>query len=528
MKFMRAIVPLLFVAICLLLPARAYADAPIQLYLNQIKLEPEVPPQIVNGGTTIVPVRIVSEQLGAKVSWFETSRVVKVEQGTTTIEMKIDDPVVTVNGKSEKLEAAPKISDGSTLVPIRFIAEQLGLKVGWDQLTRSVMLFKQAEEPASAPTKPEPVVTPPAETKDKDTETKGTDTKETSSAVGGVIKAVVSGTKSESSEPSGNGSTGSTGGTSSSSGSSGTGSTSPDKTSTAKPEAGSSNAVLSKLEVVGGEIVIQTSGFVTPTAFALSDPYRIVIDLPNTELGAFGRFASPGQISDMAVIHPLVSKIRYALNSNSPAVVRIVLDMKQASDYQLKEVVPGKMWAISFVSKKYKVVIDPGHGGKDPGAESINSRVEKEFTLSLSNKVHMLLQQQPAVRSIMTRTDDSYPTLQDRVDLANNQNADLFISIHGNSYKSTISGTETYYSRQDSFEFASRLHGKIIEAAGLPDRNVRQSHFKVVRDTTMPAALLEIGYLTHAQDASLMYNDDFQNRVAEAIVSAILEQLQIR
>ncbi|MBD2861203.1 N-acetylmuramoyl-L-alanine amidase family protein [Paenibacillus oceani] len=519
MKYVKVLLPVLLVALLFMIPVQANAaDNPIQLYLNSKKLEPEVPPKIIGAGVTVVPVRIVSQELGAKVDWNDQERKVKVEQGEKVIEMKIDDKVVKVNGKSEELEEAPMIVDGNTLVPIRFIAEQLGLMVGWDQVTQSVMLFKLAQE---------------------STET-GKDGQAPEGSNDPNSGGDTSGKPGEGGKPqepsgngngNGNGTSGSSGDGKPSTGTSGSGG-SEKPTDTKKPEGGSSAeesvlAVLTKLEAVKDEIVIQTSAAVKPASFTLRDPFRIVIDLPNTGLGSFVKPAGPGQVVEVPIQHPKIDKVRYAQFSDNPSTVRIVFDMKQNSDYHLTENKTTKQWSISFTDKQFSVVIDAGHGGSDPGAGSINSRSEKDFTLAVANKVYKLLQKVPSIKTIMTRKDDTYPTLQERVDLANGKKVDLFVSIHGNSFKPSISGTETYYSRPDSLAFANIMHRHVIAAAGLPDRSVRKSDFKVIRETTMPAVLLEIGYLSNDSDEAQMYSQQFQDKVAEAIVAGIKEQLQI-
>lgn len=283
-------------------------------------------------------------------------------------------------------------------------------------------------------------------------------------------------------------------------------------------------STLTKLEVSGDEIIIRTSSDVVPATSTLQAPFRIVIDLPNSNLGTFAKPGGVGQV-ELQIQHPKVEKIRYSQYSDT--TVRIVLDMKQNSDYHLTETKPVKQWAVSFQDKKFTVVVDAGHGDSDPGAMSITSRKEKDFTLSVANKVYKLLQKEPSIKTIMTRTGDTYPTLQDRVDLANRVNADLFISIHGNSFKPEISGTETYYTRADSISFAGVVHRRVTEATGLPDRGVRNGNLKVTRETTMPAVLVEVGYLSNSTDESLMYTEEFQDRVAASIAAAIKEQLNI-
>ncbi|MFD2046600.1 N-acetylmuramoyl-L-alanine amidase [Ornithinibacillus salinisoli] len=174
----------------------------------------------------------------------------------------------------------------------------------------------------------------------------------------------------------------------------------------------------------------------------------------------------------------------------------------------------------------YKVVIDPGHGGKDVGATGASGQYEKSFTLSLSMKVKELLEQETDMEVYMTRSDDSYISQESRYrpTFANDLNADVFISIHGNTFTdSNVSGTETFYYHKNSLSFAKIVHEHVVAATGFKNRGVKKEEFFVVKDTEMPAVLLEIGYLTNPNDESEMLNDTFQNRVASAIVEGIKE-----
>lgn len=91
--------------------------------------------------------------------------------------------------------------------------------------------------------------------------------------------------------------------------------------------------------------------------------------------------------------------------------------------------------------------------------------------------------------------------------------------------KSNPSGTETYYTRNDSLLFAQTVHKYLSVATGLQDRGVRQANYHVTRETKMPAILLECGYLSNTKDEALLYTADFQNKVASAVVSGIKEYL---
>lgn len=174
----------------------------------------------------------------------------------------------------------------------------------------------------------------------------------------------------------------------------------------------------------------------------------------------------------------------------------------------------------------YKVVIDPGHGGTDVGSEGASGKQEKNFTLSVSKKVEELLEQEPQIEVFMTRTDDSFISQESRFrpKYANDLDADLFISIHGNTFSdSSVSGTETFYYHKNSRRLAEILQKQVVEATGFRDRGEKKGDLFVVKDTKMPAALIEVGYLTNPQDETKMWTDDFQTRVATSIVEGIKE-----
>jgi len=189
-----------------------------------------------------------------------------------------------------------------------------------------------------------------------------------------------------------------------------------------------------------------------------------------------------------------------------------------------------EMPVIDEVRKTYIVVLDPGHGGRDVGAAGINGLPEKEFTLSLAQKVRDLFGKEEQIQVYMTRDDDTFISTQDgfRPNYANNLKADLFVSIHGNSFSSaSVSGTESYYHDLSSRQFAAIVHKHVARATGLRDRGLRRKDLFVLRDTHMPAVLLEIGYLTNPHDERLLGDENFQEKVAEAVVRGVKEYLRI-
>lgn len=180
--------------------------------------------------------------------------------------------------------------------------------------------------------------------------------------------------------------------------------------------------------------------------------------------------------------------------------------------------------------KIFTVVIDPGHGGKDVGATGVGDLYEKDFTLSLSKKVKDILEKEEKIEVYMTREEDTFISTVDkyRPEFANELDADLFISIHGNTYEdSNVSGTEAYYYNEKFKSFAEIIYNNVVSSTGFNDRGIKSKDLFVVRYTDMPSVLLEIGYMTNPQEEQLMFNDEFQSSVAESICDGVKEYLEI-
>lgn len=146
-----------FLLILFPFPERSRADNSISLFLDGKRLNAEVTPRLVGKGTTMVPIRIIAEELGCKVTWNSIDKSVTIERDQLKMTMAIDKYEATVNGKLFALEAAPMLvkvdwQSSRTMIPVRFVTEQLGLKVTWDPLTISVFLTRQqTPTPAKLP-----------------------------------------------------------------------------------------------------------------------------------------------------------------------------------------------------------------------------------------------------------------------------------------------------------------------------------------------------------------------------------------
>jgi N-acetylmuramoyl-L-alanine amidase len=172
-------------------------------------------------------------------------------------------------------------------------------------------------------------------------------------------------------------------------------------------------------------------------------------------------------------------------------------------------------------------VVDPGHGGPDPGAVGIRGMQEKEIVLDISRQVASLLEQQ-GIQAVLTREDDRDLDLEPRVQLAKQVNAALFVSIHANAIdlnRPDINGLETYY-YDSGLTLAQSIHASILQATGMPDRRVRQARFYVLRKTSMPSVLVETGFVTGRDDAARLSSPAFRTQMATAIVRGIVQYIQ--
>jgi N-acetylmuramoyl-L-alanine amidase len=174
------------------------------------------------------------------------------------------------------------------------------------------------------------------------------------------------------------------------------------------------------------------------------------------------------------------------------------------------------------------VVIDAGHGGKDPGARSILGFYEKGINLSVALDVARLLEQR-GLRVKMTRTDDYFVELEDRAAIANNLDADLFVSIHSDSFpKSTRRGYTVYIanSASSSSRRAANAIARSMSGTGLNSFGIQTANYHVLTGTRCPAVLVEMGYLSNRSEASLLRSGSFQDRLARAVADGISDYFE--
>jgi N-acetylmuramoyl-L-alanine amidase len=275
-------------------------------------------------------------------------------------------------------------------------------------------------------------------------------------------------------------------------------------------------------------VSIPTTAFRTYKQFTLSDPPRLVIDItPPIEQGL-----------------TTMPEAQAALPVPSPSAIQ----------------------PAGPPAKGYKtIVIDPGHGGKDPGARGRRHTKEKDITLKVGLKLRELLRKQPGVRVLMTRDRDVFVELEERANFANSNEADLFVSIHVNSHRSrSVKGIEIYHfgeaKDQRALEVAARENGTPLSSTGVGweylvadllttkkieaslelawtakeamvthmnghyavnDHGVKTAPFYVLRFTSMPSILAEVAYISNPVEENLLRKPKFIRAVAQSLFQGV-------
>lgn len=257
-------------------------------------------------------------------------------------------------------------------------------------------------------------------------------------------------------------------------------------------------------------------------------PDRLLVDIPNavTKLPLLIR-------SNTAAY----SKIRTSLYQRRPPRTRIVFDLKnkdalmshRLKDGQIELIFSNKRQqhitkqpALPVKGIKGKVIaIDAGHGGRDPGAVGKNKDFEKKYTLDIAKRMERKLSAAGA-DVIMTRSGDQNTKLYKRAQIANKNNADIFISIHINSfYTSKAKGTETYYFKYKDKPLASALQKEMVTALKRRNNGIKRSKLYVLNHTKMPAALVEPMFMTHPEEYRQIRDPNTRERIANALVTGI-------
>lgn len=175
------------------------------------------------------------------------------------------------------------------------------------------------------------------------------------------------------------------------------------------------------------------------------------------------------------------------------------------------------------------IVLDAGHGGNDPGTVINDTILEKDINLAVTQKVAVLLKEAGAAVSMIRETDE-YVDLSDRNTLGNQITADLFLSLHCNSYEddSSIDGLEMYYHRnsETSKQYAEAMTQYMKSTNTIHVRDASRQNMQVLRNSSMPAVMIEMGFLSNPQECENLNTPLYQDFLARIITTSIVETLK--
>ncbi len=181
---------------------------------------------------------------------------------------------------------------------------------------------------------------------------------------------------------------------------------------------------------------------------------------------------------------------------------------------------PPPAWS---AGRKYStVVIDAGHGGFDRGGVPRQRVAEKAMTLDVSQRLQKRLRQ-AGYRVVMTRESDVFISLGERVRMANRSRDAIFVSVHFNSAARVgANGVETYYYSNNSAQLAADIHRHVVSATSTENRGIRRRGYYVLRRSSVPAVLVECGFLTNPAEARMALDSTYRQRLADRIADGIM------
>lgn len=591
---MKRVALILFFLILIIMIYPSQSDAALRLFVGQDEVALKNSLVMINGNF-MIPVSVFADYLGAEVK--TTEQDIEMVFSDQTILMQLEDESAQVDGKPYKLEVAPQLIEGEIVVPVRFIANRLGLSLVFDQDIMGLRLeaskekplsessftsslirqpaVSKPEEPASdEPQPPEPIVIHhPEEEQDLEdiifmggprsrvfldlksytgyqtyllTEPDrlvvdlygvGGDALPTVEVSGHpVVSSIRSSRFDEQTMRIVCDLKGSTG-----------------YRVNPWPEGGLEiefNFQLTTIELRASEddlcLYFQASAAPVIEAVYLENPLRLVLDLQETTLmlSSFDKAVNQGRVE------------RLRASQHTPAVTRVVLQVTEpVAPLPLEQLDEGEFILPLFLGTASEahaylarlqghtepelaeepiiegelsgltVVVDPGHGGSDPGTIGHQGTFEKDINLAIGLYLGDLLRQAGA-KVVYTRESDVYVSIFERPAIAAEAKADMFVSIHANSHikRGTARGTETLYRAHDpaSELLARAVQDELVQAITLVNRRTwGREDLAVFNQTKMPAIMVEVGFLDHPDEEILLLAPGFQRVAAQGIYNGI-------
>lgn len=467
----------------------------VALTLDGEPLEPQGAPALVQylgqDGRTLVPVRTVAEALGATVVWVPENRQVLLLRGEQTIVLTLGSASAAVDGVTLDLPGGVPAGvvkwEGkeSTMVPLRFVSEQLGAQVEWDNdtFTAHIATVQDPEpDPDPAPT-PIPTPTPPVSLEDQ-----------------GFVTNIIIDRKSQS------------------------------------VSIYTDHLPEYRVTDFGDRVVVDLLG----TVLASGNPELITLPVESNLISTV-RYSQHGGDLDygyphtVRVVLDLKEGVSYQRNISVTAGsggVRLTASGEPAPELPEEPDQPGFTPTIPLDPDKLTIVVDPGHGGARPGAVYPNAEgvdiIERDLTLAISLKLRDRLLE-AGYNVVMTRETDIDVDLYERAEIANAVNADLFVSVHCNASGTvpTYQGIYTYYfpDSKRGEKLARTIQPPLCALTGAIDRGVSKANFVVLRETEMCAVLVETGFMSNVEELTRLCDPEYQEKVAWGIAEGVIQYL---
>jgi N-acetylmuramoyl-L-alanine amidase len=530
----------------------------VRIIVNGVQI-PLAAPAVVNNGQVLAPIQGLFEPMGALAAFYETDRsIVVTNRVRTTVRMKVGDASLLVNGQARPIPAAPTLVSGYVFVPVQPVFQALGAWTKWEEAERTLYVSSQivglntqlgggalqVKVDATGPVQTETHVLSQPDRLVVDFLQAALRVEERTIAVNdaGVVriraaqfqvKPYVSRLVFDLREPVEvrvNTSPTTYLVTVEVRPRAASAATPPPPPAPGPRDGGTPPPAGGAVKVLGiafqgsgdgARITIDATGPVEYKIREFVFPDRLAIDLENAV------FVPVKQ--DLAVEHPSVVVVRAAQFTADPAVTRVVVTLKRKLNYVVSQA-GGPLTvdlSTALAGRGHIVALDPGHGGRDPGAIGPSGLREADVVLDISLRVRDLLTRD-GVRTVLLRESDVTVELPDRPRIAREAGATIFVSIHTNAHgRATVNGSETYFLTPQSLALAQMIQDELGVVLGIPSRGIKTANFLVLRDSGVPSVLVESAFISNADDETRLRDGAFRQRIAGAIHKGIMRFLAI-
>ncbi len=536
-----------------------YGAEKVTLVVEDEELNNLPMPPVIFQNLTLVPAREVFEKLGAEVLWDSLNYEVTVNYNKNKLVLKINDKNALLNDNNISMDLAAKIINNKTMIPLRFVSENLGFDVNWDSASRtaSVNSVKNLIEINSIDisNSEKGVYTINASDKISDYKTdfltgnrlvidfyntlidnnvyENKGVAETINISDSAVEKIRTAQNQTSPQyitrvvfdfnygydPDYNVSL-----------------SNDEKSLIVNINKESVEDVFSEVNEniyysrkEKSFVINKRGSYIDINKFTHSDDY-------NSKKYTISMNQSWNNIIKDETIYVNDKYINSISIKSSNGNTEITFDEKQILTYNVSEDNENIYIRLQHPKLKYKniVVLDAGHGGSDPGASGYGL-VEKDLTVDIVNRIMLLLEDDNDIKGYATRTTDVYPSFTDRNDLGNAV-GDVFISIHINSAGSNTNpnGTEVYYLNPNTSDsgmtskiLAETLQKNLLKELGSNDRKTKTENFIVLRQSNIPASLCEIGFVTNPEEAAKLGSSEYRQKVAQAVYNSLKELFKL-